>query len=236
MKAKPGTRRPSRRASRIAGLIVIGILAASILVPLTIFLTSSENRDGFSYYGDKIFGPKPGYDFTLTDQDGKPFRLDSLRGKVVLLTFGFAHCANICPTTLGNLAAVHRQLPPDVRSKVKVVFVSVDPERDTPRVMKDYMAFFDADFIGVTGTDAEIATAAKGYGVFYQRSPASADQASPAQPHGTAADEDYSIDHSAYTYLIDPRGRMSVLYSFQQMNGTDRLVRDIEHILAQKAL
>jgi protein SCO1/2 len=127
----------------------------------------------------------------LTDQDGKPFDLTSLHGSVVLVYFGYTHCPDVCPTTLVNLrTAVAASGVP-----AKVVFVSVDPARDTPGVLKTYLDGYKAGFIGLTGTDAEIAVAAKAWGVGYQ--------AEAADSNGN-----YAVTHTAETFLVDGAGML----------------------------
>ena len=137
-----------------------------------------------------------GGDFTLESADG-PLRLADLRGKVVLLFFGYTYCPDICPTSLAATAAGLKRLTPAERAQVAVVFVSVDPERDTPARLKEYAAFFDPAIRGVTAAPAVIAEVATRYGAVYRR-----------QDMATAGGS-YVIDHSATTYVIDRSGRLS---------------------------
>ena len=136
-----------------------------------------------------------GGDFGLNAAEGR-FRLSDLSGKVVLLYFGYRACPDICPTNLAIISLALRSLSPDEQEQVRVVFVSVDPERDTPEQLADYVGHFYPRMIGVTGSDEAIAAAASVYGAAYQRS----------------VDSDsamgYAVDHSAYSYLIDGSGRL----------------------------
>ncbi len=163
-------------------------------------------------------------DFTLMDQDGRSFSLGSLRGQFVLMTFGFTHCPNICPTTLGNLAAIYRDLTPPEQARLQVLFISIDPGRDTARILKDYVPFFDEHFIGLTGSAEQIAQVAKSYGVSYEIVP---------QQTSIAANS-YTVNHSTYTYLVDPTGRWIALYNYEQLNSRQRMVDDLRHFLGAK--
>ena len=198
----------------------LGLVLAATL--LALWLTRVHRDTDYQYYGDKFADPREAYNFTLTDQNGEPFSLGSLRGKFVLLTFGFTHCPNICPTTLGNLAAVYRALSPAEQARLHVLFISIDPERDSAGVLKDYVPFFDKHFIGLTGTPDKIAATAKAYGVYYEKKP---------QISAVAANY-YTMDHSAYTYLIDPSGKWLALYQYEQLMNSQRMAEDLRHFLA----
>lgn len=136
-----------------------------------------------------------GGDFTLQAANG-PFSLHDLRGKVVLLYFGYTYCPDICPTSLAATAEGLKQLTPAEQAKVAMVFISVDPERDTPARLKEYAEFFHPAMLGVTGTPENLAEIARRYGVFYAR-----------QPVATAGG-DYVVDHSADTYVVDAAGKL----------------------------
>lgn len=136
-----------------------------------------------------------GGDFTLQSADG-PVSLKDYRGKVVLVYFGYTYCPDICPTELTNVTAGLNRLKPEEAGRVAVLFVSLDPERDTPAHLKEYTAFFHPAMVGVTGTPAEVAAVAKQYGVYYAR-----------QNTGSAGG--YVIDHSAELFLIGRDGRLA---------------------------
>jgi len=137
--------------------------------------------------------PQP-TDFTLDSADG-PVSLRDFRSKLVLLYFGYTFCPDVCPTALTTLAQALKQLAPEERQQVQVLFVSVDPARDTPQHLKEYLGFFDPGFVGVTGSAAAIAGAARLWGVYYA-----------AQPADAAGR--YSIDHSAFTALVGRNGKL----------------------------
>lgn len=135
-----------------------------------------------------------GGDFQLTDQNGQPFHLHQLRGKVVLLFFGYTYCPDVCPTELASLAAVFEALE-ERAAEVQGVFVTVDPERDTPQVLNNYVRYFHAGLLGLTGSAAEIERVAQQYHVKYRR-------------HERDGG-DYAMDHSAQLYVIDREGELS---------------------------
>lgn len=134
--------------------------------------------------------------FTLQDQDGNPFTLERLRGGWSLLFFGYTHCPDICPTTLGMLRGVAKKLEtqPEVRADTRVFFVSVDPKRDTLPHLKEYIAYFDPDFAAVTGEREEIDKLSRQLGAMYMFD-------------GDTTGNDYIANHSATVALVDPQGR-----------------------------
>jgi len=153
-------------------------------------------RDGASAVASSIGGP-----FTLTDQNGRPFSDHELHGKPYLMFFGYTHCPDVCPTTLFDVSEVMRTLGPDA-DKTAAVFVSVDPERDTPAVLKDYLESFDPHVHGLTGDEASLAPVFKEFRVYYKKVP--------------LADGDYSMDHSALVYLMDKDGRFVAPFSLKR--------------------
>ncbi len=133
--------------------------------------------------------------FTLTDQQGQPRSIGDFKGKVISLFFGFTHCPDICPTHLARQAEVMRQLGPQA-DQVAVLFVSLDPERDTPEALKRYMDAFDPRFIALTGSSAETSKTAKQYKIFWQKTPL---------PNSALT---YTIDHTTNSFVIDQKGRL----------------------------
>jgi protein SCO1 len=172
------------------------------------------------FYGQALVPPRDAYDFHLIDQNGKAFQLSQLRGKVVIFYFGFTHCPNICPTTLTDLEKVYRALPDKARRKVQIIFVTVDPERDNPELMKKYVSYFDPDFLGLTGSADQVSRAAAAYGATFEK------------VHNPGEDWNmYFMNHSAFTYLISPDGKWELLYDFDKLHDTTRIVSDIEQVL-----
>ena len=145
--------------------------------------------------------PTPAADFRLTDQHGRPFQLREQRGRAVLLFFGYTHCPDVCPTTLVTFKAVKEQLG-GAASRVRFVFVTVDPERDTPERLREYVGYYDPDFVGLWGTPDQLKAVQSAYGVLAQKQP------EPGAPGG------YWVVHTAMTMLVDPQGNLRALYPF----------------------
>lgn len=145
--------------------------------------------------------------FTLTDQFGQTRSLSDFRGKVVSLFFGFTHCPDICPTHLARQAEVMRQLGAQANDVV-VLFVTLDPERDSPEALKSYMDAFDPRFIALSGTAEETTRVAKQYKIFWQKTPL---------PHSALV---YTIDHTTNSFVIDQNGRLRLIVP-HEMPATD---------------
>jgi protein SCO1/2 len=141
----------------------------------------------------------PQRDFILYDQDLNIFRLKDHRGKIILLFFGYTTCPDVCPTTLSKLARVYALLGP-LRQKILTVFVTIDPKRDTPRKLKEYLLYFNINAIGLTSTKQQIDTVVDSYKATYQK------VKTPSSALG------YMFDHTDYLYLIDTHGKTSWLF------------------------
>lgn len=159
---------------------------------------------------------KWGGEFTLTDQNGIPLSLADFRGKVVLLSFGYTHCPDICPTTLFTMQRLTKQLGSDV-GKVQVLFITLDPERDTAERLASYMEYFNPAFIALRGSVDEIGKVAKQYGTRFEKEP-------------LEGKGEYSIAHTAIIYLIDPLGRIRAF--FKVTAGPDEILPDVRRLLA----
>ncbi len=161
-----------------------------------------------------VTGASFGRTLALTDHNGKPRTLADFKGKVVTVFFGFTHCPDVCPTTLGEMAMVMKELGADA-GRLQVLFVTVDPERDTPEVLQRYVPAFHPSFLGMTGSAEDIARTAKEFKIFYQK------QVSPGGG--------YSMDHSAGTYIIDGQGRLRLFAQYGA--GAPALLHDIRLLL-----
>jgi protein SCO1/2 len=157
----------------------------------------------------------PANDFVLTDQNGKPFHLSQLRGKVVFLFFGYTHCPDACPTTMAKLSQVYKLLERNA-DQVVTVFVSVDPGRDTTSVLKNYLAYFHMNSVGLTGTKAEIDMVVKQYGARYE-----------IEESDSAAG--YHINHSTDLYLLDQKGELARTLSYS--DGTQVIVDGVKQLI-----
>jgi len=164
---------------------------------------------GCSKPGADAAAPPAGGDFVL-QTDAGPFELKSARGQVVLMYFGYTNCPDHCPVTPTIGVQALRLLEPAARARVRLLMVSVDPARDTPQKMKDYVAMFHPQMLGLTGTPAEVDNIGRQYGAPIQRQP-------------PQADGSYAVDHSAQTYLIGPDGRLKSVIAF---DATAQVVAD----------
>ncbi|MEZ5933105.1 MAG: SCO family protein [Alphaproteobacteria bacterium] len=151
-------------------------------------------------------------DFELVDQTGSPIADEDFKGSWQLVFFGFTYCPDICPTTLDTVSAVMEALGSDADS-VAPLFITVDPERDTPDVMADYVANFDSRIIGLTGSPEQIKAAAQAFRVYYNKA------------ENTDAPDDYSMDHSAFLYLMGPNGEY--VSHFSHNDDVEKIVAGI---------
>jgi protein SCO1/2 len=206
----------NRRAALRLALALIVLVGGGIFI---IAGMESANKTDATWFGKSLEPLRASYPFELTDQNGSPFRLQDQRGSLILLNFGFTCCPNICPASLANLAAARRALPAEVRDRVRVVFVSVD-ERDDISDLKKYMPMFDEKFTGLTGSPEAIGNTARAYGAFYRK-----------DPKGPQGEEDYLIDHSTSTYLIDPKGNLRLVYKMDQLANAEAVAGDIRRML-----
>jgi protein SCO1/2 len=152
--------------------------------------------------------------FTLVDGDGRTVTDQAFRGRWMLIYFGYTHCPDACPTALQDMANALDQIGPR-RKDVAPVFITVDPERDTPAVMKEYAAAFDAGIVGLTGSPEAVAAAAKAYRVYYAKHP--------------GKDGGYDMDHSSIIYVMDPRGRF--VANFTQQSSPDQIAAKLKALV-----
>lgn len=207
------TKRRSRH--RYFSISLIALIGAA-----AVFIFFQSKRRSPDFFGHPISPAKAAYDFNLTNQEGKETRLSQWKGKVVLFSFGFTHCPNVCPTTLTNFVAVFQALPPEERNQVRVAFISVDPQRDTPAQLKNYLSYFDPTFIGLTGSKDEIDRATGAFDASYAFVHKPDDQP-----------DNYNVMHSANVYLVNPKGEWEIIYDVQQLQEPEKVAADIENIL-----
>ena len=166
-------------------LLVLGAFLAGLVLCFAVMLIVMQQtpvRPAVAAIG----GP-----FKLTDQDGRTFTNEDLKGRPFLVFFGFTHCPEICPTTLFEISEILRKLGPDA-DRTRALFITVDPERDTSKALKDYLSSFDSHLVGLTGDADAIAAVAKAYRVIYRKVPLD--------------NGDYTMDHTAIVYLMDKEG------------------------------
>jgi len=186
-----------------------------VLAALLLSLATGCAPSAPKFQATDISGINYGRELRLTDHNGKPRTLADFRGKVVVLFFGYTQCPDVCPTTLAELAEVNKRLGPDA-ARVQVLFVTIDPERDTADLLSKYVPAFDPSFLGLYGDAEATARTAKEFKILYQKQP------------GTAPGS-YTMDHSAGTYVFDPQGRLRLYVN--NGRGPDVFEHDIRELL-----
>ena len=171
--------------------------------------------DGPRFASADVTGASFGRDFALTDTSGKPRGLADFRGKAVVVFFGFTQCPDVCPTALATIAEAVRKLGPDAE-RVQGVFITIDPERDTPELLSRYVPAFHPSFVGLFGDAEATARVAKEFKVIYRKAP------------GTTPDS-YTMDHSAGMFVFDPQGRLRLYVSHGV--GADALAHDLRELI-----
>jgi protein SCO1/2 len=193
------------------GLISLAVVALAIALNMFFFKPASFR--GTVYADPLVLAP----DFTLMEANGGDFQLQANHGKIVLLFFGYTYCPDVCPTTLAELKVVMEKLNGQA-DKVQVVFVSVDPGRDTSEEMQKYIERFSPSFIGLSGSEEELAPIWDDYGVF-------------REVVERTSETNYIINHTARVTLIDQNGNMRLSYGFQ--TPPEDIAHDIEILLNQ---
>ncbi|WP_119352776.1 SCO family protein [Azohydromonas sediminis] len=206
----------SRRAFGVAAaLTALFTLAGCDRVPGLAGVAGSGGKSSFKAID--ITGADYGRELSLTDTEGRRRTLADFRGKIVVLFFGFTHCPDVCPTTMVELAEAKRQLGAD-GERIQGIFVTIDPERDTPELLKAYVSNFDPSFVALRGDAEETKKAAREFKVFYAKVP------------GKTPDS-YTMDHTAGSYVIDAQGRLRLFTRYG--SGVQALVDDLKLLLAE---
>lgn len=170
-----------------------------------------------AFHGTVIQSPDPSYDFTLTSSKGD-VSLSNFHGKLVLIYFGYTFCPDICPATLANIAQAMRDMGPAKAEQIQTMMISLDPERDTPEKLADYVAHFDPTFIGITGKKEQIDEVTSLYGIFYQK-------------HEEPGKSGYLIDHTATLLVVDRKGYLKLVFPFGVTAA--EIADDLEYMLKQ---
>lgn len=168
-----------------------------------------------TFKGNDISGTRLGKKLALMDHNGQARTLTDFEGKVVVAFFGFTQCPDVCPTALAELSQLMQKLGPDA-DRVQVLLISVDPERDTPEILKQYVTTFDPRFVGLTGTPAQVKATAASFKAYYAKVP-------------TEDGKNYTMDHTAAFYLFDGKGESRVLAN--STIGVDAMAHDIKMLL-----
>ena len=189
---------------------------ARLLLLLNLVLAACSGPPGFK--STDITGVEWGKELALTDHHGQPRRLADFKGKAVIVFFGYTQCPDVCPTTLLSMREVVDRLGSDGQ-RVQVLFVTLDPSRDTQQLLAEYVTAFNPGFIGLRGDEATTAAAAKEFKVFHAKQPGS-------------TPDSYSIDHSTGSYAFDPQGRLRLLVRHGE--APEHVAADLRLLLAGK--
>jgi len=192
----------SRRSVLVLGMSALALTACS--------------KDAPKFTGIDITGADYATGFALTDHNGQARTLADFKGKVVMVFFGFTQCPDVCPTSLTEMAQVKQMLGTD-GDRFQGLFVSIDPERDTPEIMKEYMAAFDPSFLALYSKPDELPALAKSFKIYHKKVPSS-------------TPENYTMDHSAGSYIYDPQGRVRLYNRYG--TGVQALADDVKRLLA----
>lgn len=189
-----------------------------------LFGVYSYSNQNYSLQGS-VFEPSlKAFDFRLMDQDGEVFDLEDHRDKVVLLFFGYTNCPDVCPTTLAEFKIIRNKLE-ELAIQAEFVFITVDPERDSPEKMRDYVSRFHSDFIGLSGSVEELEPIWEAYFVSSLR--AEVVEANEDADHGD--DEDYLLDHTSRVIVIDKLGNFRMTFPFGM--DSESMTQDIVHLI-----
>ena len=171
----------------------------------------------YSYQGSLIEPALPAAEIESLDQNGNPFRLSEQRGMVVLLSFGYTNCPDVCPTTLGKLKQIKNQLG-EQANEAQFVFITVDPERDTPQRLQLYLDQFDPSFIGISGDRSDLESIWQNYFIYQAK-------------RDTGSVAGYMVDHTSRIYAIDKAGNLRLTYPYE--SGQDAILADVRHLIQE---
>ncbi len=194
--------------------LFIGILVVAVILFFGAYFVGTKLRP-YAYHGMLMQSTEPPGDFTLIDHNGHRMQLSDYEGKWVILYYGYTFCPDVCPTTMMQLGRMMPLLGKKAKD-VQVFMISVDPERDTPERMKEYVTYFHPSFIGLTGTPEEIADAAAPFGIYYKKK----------EVEGASG---YLMDHTASVTVLDPQGRVRLIWPY----GTtaEEMAEDLLHLM-----
>ncbi len=197
--------------NKVKIISLILILFIAIISVMAILIYQAKNKETFNgFYNEKVLS-----DFSLKDGSGNNISLSDYKGKLVLLNFGYTSCPDICPTTLGSLRTIYSKLGSG-QDDVQVLFISVDPERDGPGKLEEYVSFFNNDFIGLSGSDEELKEVSDIFNIFYFK-------------EGVNSDKDYLMSHPTSIYLIDREGKLILKYPHNTKQ--EFIVEDLKRLL-----
>ncbi|WP_034297912.1 SCO family protein [Herbaspirillum sp. RV1423] len=195
---------------------LLSFLPAVLLALGVLMLAACQQGNAEKFVNTDVTGLEYARDFALTDHNGKPRTLADFKGKAVVMFFGYTQCPDVCPTTMAEMANVMKELGPQA-DKVQVLFVTIDPARDTPQILSQYVPAFDKRFLGLYGDEAATEKVAKEFKVFFQKVP--------GKTPGS-----YTMDHTAGSYVFDPQGHIRLFVKHGQ--GAEPIVHDLKLLLS----
>lgn len=197
-------------------ILLASVVAFALAGALTLSGCDQPQKPKVSFNNTDVTGLDYAKGFSLTDQNGQRRSLEDFRGKVVFVFFGYTHCPDVCPTTLAEMAGIMQALGSDAE-RLQVLFITLDPERDTPELLASFVPAFHPSFLGLTGDQASIDKVAKDFKVFAQKVPGKDGKS-------------YTIDHTAGSYVFDAQGHIRLFVRHGQPN--DALLKDLKQLLA----
>ncbi len=206
-------------------IILSAVIAVAYFSVLRLYSSDDrQHQHGVSTQQDIPAGALPGGPFTLVDHTGRTVTDKDFRGSFLLVFFGYTHCPDVCPLTLAQVSATLKALGQDARS-VRPLFITVDPERDTPGVLASYVRAFHSSIIGLTGTPEQIRSVTKAYNTYYAKVP--------LKTAGKVRDPSYySVDHGAFTYLMGPSGNFLEVFGFG--TSPEKMAEKIKGVLKKE--
>lgn len=210
MSASP---RPSGTIWAIVAALLVAVMVAMLVLAGRAYMSSDDPGATVGTGVPSIGGP-----FTLVDHTGKTVTEKDFAGRWMMIYFGFTYCPDVCPTSLSSMADAMDMLNPEQAEKIVPVMISIDPERDTPEYLAEYVVNFHPSMIGLTGTVEQTAAAAKAYRVYF------------AKEGGSEAGDDYLMAHSSIVYLVDPQGRFHLHFAGVNIDG-ERIAERLRELL-----
>jgi protein SCO1/2 len=204
------------RQPTISGAVMSSMLRGVVAAMFIALLSACSPPEAPHFNSADMTGVEYGKDFSMFDGDGRERTLEEFRGKVVMVFFGFLQCPDVCPSALSRAVAVRELLGADADS-LQLLFVTVDPERDTPEALKSYVQRFDLSFIGLHGTIERTAEVAKSFNVYYAKVPTG---------------DSYTMDHTATSFVFDPAGRLRLAVAHNL--PPDLIAADVKTLLATR--
>ena len=191
---------------------------SAALAVASLFMLTACSEESVAFHSIDITGADYANGFSLTDHNGQPRTLADFKGKAVVMFFGFTQCPDVCPTSMSELAQAKQLLGAD-GDRLQGLFVSIDPERDTPEIMKEYIASFDPSFLALYAKPDELPELAKQFKIYYKKVPGS-------------TPDNYTMDHSAGSYVFDPKGHVRLYFRYG--SGAQAMADDVKLLLAGK--